>query len=480
MCEQARLSRDARFDGLFFTAVKTTGIYCRPVCPAPPPKAGNVCYYATAAAATQAGYRPCLRCRPELAPAAWRYCSANQLVQQGLQLIEAGLLDNGRMADLAARLGVGERQLRRLFQQELGVAPLQVALNRRLLFAKQLLHDSHLPITDIALAAGFGSVRRFNDAWQKSFGLNPTQLRRTQEQASSSGQGLTLRLAYRPPYDFSAMLDFLRRRAIAGVEVCTEQQYARVVHDGLGHCGWITVSDIPGRCELRVALHRLMPRQIFRVLRGVRQLFDIDADSEQIEAHLQTDPALVSRLQATPGIRVPGCIDGFEIAVRAVVGQQVSLAAARTLIGRIIQRCGGDLPQALEPGLERRFPTPVELAQADLSDCGLTTARQHSLRTLAQAVVDEQVSLEPTQRLEHFLQAWQQLPGIGPWTAHYLAMRVLHHPDAFPAGDLILRRALVDKQGAPVEHSEAALRRYSERWRPWRAYAALLLWHHSN
>jgi AraC family transcriptional regulator of adaptative response / DNA-3-methyladenine glycosylase II len=486
VCEQARLSRDARFDGLFFTAVRSTGIYCRPVCPAPTPRRENITYYASAAAAETAGYRPCLRCRPELAPHSDVLRRGDTLVARALQLIEAGELEEHSLAQLAQRLALSDRQLRRLFVERLGAAPLSVHTTRRLLFAKQLLSETTLPVTQIALASGFRSLRRFNDAFQNAYRLAPRALRRKEAmhdvdasaaspRASMEGTApfLTLRLGYRPPYDFDALLGFLRTRALPGLEAIDDTSYARALGTATTP-GWLRVSAW-GRGEhaLRLELHGVAPAAMLGLVARVRRLFDLDADPGAIRDAFAGDALLAPMLARRPGLRLPGAWDGFELAVRAVLGQQVSVAAARTLARRLLQRHGIALASPPAPGLDVLFPVAAQLAEADLDGLGLTGARVATLRAIARALVDGTVDFSPGRTLEDFVARWLALPGIGAWTAHYIALRALSHPDAFPAEDLILRRAAA----APGETLTArALRARAEAWRPWRGYAVMHLW----
>jgi AraC family transcriptional regulator, regulatory protein of adaptative response / DNA-3-methyladenine glycosylase II len=471
ICEQARLSRDARFDGLFFTAVTSTRIYCRPVCPAPSPKSANVRYYANAAAAEAAGFRACLRCRPELAPGNRIWHRGDHLVARALTLIESGALDGGSLEDLATHVGIGARQLRRLFVEHLGAPPLSVHTTRRLLFAKQLLTETALPVTEVALASGFGSLRRFNAAFAQANRMPPRDLRRRPR--SEPGHALVLRLDYRPPYDFEALLAFLRTRALPGVEHVDEHSYARVF--GSAHApGWLRLRAWPdGGHALQLQLHCPQPPQLLGVVTKLRRMFDLDADPQTLGDALRSSPVLKPLLQRRPGLRLPGGWDGFEIAVRAVLGQQVSVAAARTLATRIVHRWGEPLATPVAPGLERLFPTPAVLAEADLREIGVTTARAATIRTVAQALLDGRVDFRAEQPLEEFVARWVALPGIGEWTAHYMAMRALSHPDAFPAADLILRRAAA---GGGAELGTKALTALAEAWRPWRAYAVMHLW----
>ena len=471
ICEQARRSRDARFDGLFFTAVSSTGIYCRPVCPAPAAKRSNVHYYANAAAAEAAGFRPCLRCRPELAPGNEFWQHSDHVVARALKLIADGALAEQSIEQLAARVGVGARQLRRLFVERVGVPPRNVYATHRLLFAKQLLTETALPVTEVALASGFRSLRRFNAAFAQANRIEPRQLRRAPRAARDAP--LVLRLGYRPPYAFDAMLDFLRTRALPGVELVDAHSYARVFGTPAAP-GWLRLSAWPDNAHaLRLQLHCPQPTQLLGVVTRLRRMFDLDANPLLIAQAFAPDPLLGPLCARRPGLRVPGSWDGFEIAVRAVLGQQISVAAARTLATRIVQRHGAPLLTPTLPGLERLFPTPAVLASADLRALGLTTTRAATVRALAQALLDGRVDFRAEQSLEEFVARWIALPGIGAWTAHYIAMRVQGDPDAFPAADLILRREAAT-DGTPL--TERALLARAAAWQPWRAYAVMHLW----
>ena len=481
VCEQARLSRDARFDGLFFTAVRTTGIYCRPVCPAPAPKPGNVVYYPNAAAAESAGFRPCLRCRPELSPGDGSWHRGDDIVARALALIDAGALDDAPLSALAARLHIGERQLRRLFVERLGAPPIGVHGTRRLLFAKQLLTESALPITDVAMAAGFNSLRRFNAVFQNAYRMPPRELRRTP--GGSTRDALVLRLAYRPPYDLTAILGFLRGRALPGIEVVDDVSYARVIGDATAP-GWLRVGAWPSTHgedapdALRLELHGCAPAQLQDTVRRVRRMFDLDADPDAIATHLARDARLAPMLRQRPGLRLPSGWDGFEIAVRAVIGQQVSVAAARTLTARLSQRFGAPLPDALAAlGFAHFFPTPAALVDADFDGLGLIGSRIATIRGIARALLDGRVDFDRSRTLDAFVARWVALPGIGPWTAQYIALRALGHPDAFPAEDLVLQKTL------PTDGSRLTaqqLRTRAEHWRPWRGYAVFHLWREAS
>lgn len=469
VCEQARLTRDARFDGLFFTAVKSTGIFCRPVCPAPAPKPRNITYYASAAAAAAAGYRPCLRCRPEAAPGSPLHRAGSELVTAGLRLIENGLLDSEPVAALAARIGVGERHLRRLFEQELGASPAAVAATRRLLFAKQLLGDTGLPVTAIAAAAGYASLRRFNAAFVDAYGKPPREFRRTRTQRADAA--VELRLPYRAPYDFEGLLAFLARRAMPGVECVEDGCYRRsIVIDG--EPGWIEVTALARDAALRLRVHGVRPARLAGVAARVRRMFDVDADPRAIMAVLRRDPRLRPLARRWPGQRLPGAWDGFELGVRAILGQQVSVAAARTFATRIVERFGTRLDIAAPAGLDCVFPTAQQLADAPFESIGLPRARAASLRALAAGWADGSLDLGASMACDAFVERLCALPGIGAWTAHYMAMRARSEPDAFPAADLVLRKQA--RVGETL--TTAALESLSAAWRPWRAYAVMLLW----
>jgi len=469
ICEQARLSRDARFDGLFFTAVRSTGIYCRPICPAPTAKARNVEYFANAAAAATAGYRPCLRCRPEAAPGTPLTRVRSDLVAAALRMIDAGALDDGTVAALARRIGVGERHLRRLFVAELGAGPLEIAATRRLLFAKKLLTETTLPITRVAHASGYGSLRRFNAAFAAGYQRAPRAVRREQKPARDTA--LTLRLPYREPYDFAAMLAFFARRAIPGIEIVDAQSYTRRFAIGKG-AGTLRVTQMRNEPALALRVQFEDTAQLQAICARVRRMFDLDADIAAINTQLRLDARLRECVRRNPGQHLPGGWEGFEIAVRAVLGQQISVAAARTFAVRLVERFG--VPAALPDGEKvRLFPAARTIADADLTRIGLPRARASTLNAIARAVCDGSVSFRPEQTLQQFVASWVALPGIGDWTAHYIAMRALSHPDAFPAADLVLRKAVTsDGSLAPLKE----LRALAEDWRPWRAYAVMHLW----
>lgn len=472
-CYRAVLSRDARFDGRFFGGVKTTGVYCRPVCPARTPRRENMVFFPSAAAAEAAGFRACLRCRPETAPdmGAWR--GASNTVSRALAMIEAGALDDGDVDRLAERLGVGERQLRRLFRQHLGAAPVSVAQTRRVLLAKQLIHETRLPMAEVALAAGFGSVRRFNETFQRLYGRPPSALRRGAAPEGAPGETVRLMLRYRPPYDWDGLLGFLAQRAIPGVETVVGDRYARTIALD-GAAGTVAVRPAGGArlaVEVRFPKLTVLPA----ILARVRRLFDLSADPAAIGAQLSRDRALAPLVAARPGLRTPGAWDGFELAVRAILGQQISVARAVKLAERIAADYGAPLPaQWAGEGLSLVFPTPERLAAEDLSVLPMPRARSRALGSIAAAAAADPALLGPRASLEEAVARLRGLPGIGEWTAQYIAMRALREPDAFPAADVGLMRAFEGPDGR--RPSAAQLLARAEAWRPWRAYAALHLW----
>jgi AraC family transcriptional regulator of adaptative response / DNA-3-methyladenine glycosylase II len=465
----ALAARDRRFDGVFFVAVETTGIYCRPICPARTPRRDRCRFYLRAAEAERDGYRACLRCRPERAPrdplAAAPVDARARLVAHATAAIDAGALHEGSLEHLATRLGVSARHLRRVMEAELGVSPPAWAETRRLAIAKQLLQDTALPITEVALASGYRSLRRFHAAFSARFGRPPRALRgaeapRAAPVASEPTDGFTLRLEYRPPLDWVALLGFLGARAIPGVEAVDGARWTRVVRVGDAR-GTIEVEPAPGGAaalEARFSLS-LAPRALPLVAR-LRALFDLDAHPEVIAAQLALDPRLAPLVAARPGLRVPGAFEPFEVAVRALLGQQVSVRAATTLATRLVARAGGWVPDAATLAT-----WPLE----DIRALGLPAQRARALHALALAVARGDVCLDRGVDPDATQRALLTLPGVGPWTASYVAMRALGWPDALPAGDLVLRQRLELPDARAVEAR-------AEAWRPWRAYGVLHLW----
>jgi AraC family transcriptional regulator, regulatory protein of adaptative response / DNA-3-methyladenine glycosylase II len=468
-CFRAVRSRDRRFDGRFFTAVASTGIYCRPICPVRPPKRENMRFYSSAAAAEGAGYRPCLRCRPERAPGLATVDAASRLAGAAIARIEEHAVSNGKVSDLAGALGVSDRHLRRVTEAEFGVSPIELAQTQRLLLAKRLLSETSLKLTEIAFASGFGSVRRFNALFKSRYGLNPRSIRRY----SGATPGLICQLDFRPPFAWQSMLAYLRNRAIPGVEVVDETHYRRTVALANRH-GWIDVSLAKSGTALEVMISPTLAPVIGGVIVRVKHLFDLSAAPDAVAALLAEDPMLKPLVRRLPGLRVPGAFDGFELAVRAVLGQQVSVKGASTLAGRWARMLGAtiDTPHS---GLDRLAPTADRMrnvATHEIRALGLPDSRARCLQALARAVADRGVVLSTGANVEEQLERLTELPGIGPWTAQYIAMRALHWPDAFPEGDLGLLRA------ANLKHRE--LRARAELWRPWRAYAAHYLWQSSG
>jgi AraC family transcriptional regulator, regulatory protein of adaptative response / DNA-3-methyladenine glycosylase II len=467
VCSRARLSRDARFDGKFFIAVLTSKVYCRSICPAPTAKEKNVRYYPSAAAAAEAGFRPCLRCRPECSPGTPAWLGTPSTVSRALRLIaESGLADGG-VEVLAERLGVGSRHLRRLFLQHLGATPSAVAQTRRLDFAKKLIDETTLPMSDVALASGFGCVRRFNAAIRKVYHRTPTQIRRISRQS-----GLPLeneyffRLRFRPPYNWKGMLRFLAPRATPGVETVDSASYRRTISLNGSH-GWMEVSLDARNDGLAVRVQFGDPRSLFLIIERIRSMFDLNADWAAIAQGLAGDAVLAWRMDANPGLRVPGCWNGFELAIRAILGQQITVKGATALAGRLAKTLGQ--PFSAPGGLTHLFPQPDVLADANLAGVGLTKARSETIRALARAVCEGRLRFDGIVDSQDFLAGMCEIPGIGKWTAQYVAMRALGEPDAFPSGDLGLLRAL-------GLESPRELERRAETWRPWRAYAAMYLW----
>jgi AraC family transcriptional regulator of adaptative response / DNA-3-methyladenine glycosylase II len=478
--DRARASRDPRFDGKFFIAVTSTRIYCRPVCPVPSPKLANIRYYATAASAAEAGYRPCLRCRPEAAPGTPAWLGTSAVVRRALKLIHEGALDASSVDALAARVGIGPRHLHRLFVQHVGASPVVVAQTRRLHFAKRLLDETNLRMTEIALASGFGSLRRFNHAFQATYRRAPRDLRRQRrDEHAADGEEVVLRLAYRPPYDWEHVRDFLARRAVPGVERVDARGYARTVvtadapgggrHATRGYAT-VCVSPLPGEHALLLRVRGAAPAALFQLSSTARRAFDLAADPARIALALRGDPRLGPLVARHPGLRIPGAWDPFECAVRAVLGQQVSVAAGRTLAARLVARAGREVEGGTD-GLTHVFPTPAALAAANLDGLGLPGARVRALQALAAAAA--RGALDFSAPAEEVVARLVALPGFGAWTAQYVALRGLGEPDAFPAADLVLRRAAAGSE-APL--TAPALSSRAEAWRPWRGYAVLLLW----
>ncbi|MEO7391647.1 MAG: AlkA N-terminal domain-containing protein [Ramlibacter sp.] len=477
-CYLALKARDARFDGRFFIGVTSTGIYCRPVCKVRMPKRENCRFFGHAAQAESAGFRPCLRCRPELAPhsVVWSIQDASYiLAHQAARLLdepEAWGESPPSVEGLAARMGVSDRHVRRIFEAQFGVSPVQYLQTRRLLTAKQLLADTGLPITQIALMSGYSSVRRFNAAFVEHYGLNPTRLRR--EGATQPVQGLAIRLGYRPPYDIQAMLGFFGKRAIQGIEFVDPVRNATgrtfsAESGGKWHRGWLVGEFDEARSQVVLRVSDSLQAVLPVVIHRLRAALDLDADPHAINAVLHES------FPQGDGLRVPGAMSGYELAVRAVLGQQITVAASRTLAQRMVDRFGEPMDTPW-PELTRLFPEPAVLARASgdaLGQLGIVKQRQAAIVAIAQAVSEKRLHLHGGADVQSTLAMLRQLPGIGDWTAQYVAMRALRWPDAFPAGDVALHKALgVQGSPSPARAAEAA----SQNWKPWRSYAVIRAW----
>jgi AraC family transcriptional regulator of adaptative response / DNA-3-methyladenine glycosylase II len=486
-------SRDPRFDGRFFTAVTSTGIYCRPVCSAQTPRRENVRFYRLAAAAEAAGFRACRRCRPDTAPGSAEWNVRSDLTARALRLIAAGVVDSEGVEGLASRLATSPRHLHRQLVAEVGAGPLALARTRRAQTARLLLDQTDLPITDVAFSAGFASIRQFNDTVRASFGATPTELRRRRDRTPlDSTGGMVLRLRHRLPFDADGLLGYFGPRALPGVEEAAGGTFRRVlslprstavVELELGAPDSQARHGARGRAhggvnggEVRLRLRLDDLRDLAEAVQRCRWLLDLDADPAAIGEVLGADSLLAPLVAARPGLRVPGAVSGLELAVRAILGQQVSVAGARTLAGRLVKALGEPLPRA-DGGLTHRFPTAEALAELDPDTpqpgLGLTRGKLAAIRALGQAVAKGDLDLDRGADREETEKALLALPGVGPWTAAYIAMRALGDPDALPAADLGLRRAL-ERHGLPGD--PASIRARAERWRPWRAYAVLHLW----
>jgi AraC family transcriptional regulator, regulatory protein of adaptative response / DNA-3-methyladenine glycosylase II len=479
ICYRALQTRDARFDGHFFTAVLTTKIYCRPICPARIPLRQNCLFLPSVAAAQGAGYRSCLRCRPELAPnLRGQITSGSTVFDRALSLIASGVLDDSGVEALAAQLEVSDRHLRRLFTENLGASPVTVAQTRRILFAKQLINETNLSMTNIAMAAGFASIRRFNDVMQKTYQKPPSTLRKMCLKTSDVLQtpNITLKLPFSPPYDWETLIKFLAGRVMPGIESVTNDAYQRTISID-GFHGIVKVSPVAGENYLVANIQFPQVTALAMIVERLRRVFDLSASVTLISAQLASDPYLTNLVMAKPGLRVPGAWDGFELAVRAILGQQISVAAATTLASRLVATYGeplvaGDTAWAAAD-LKFVFPRPELLIDEDLTKLGITKARSKAITSLAEMMTENPGTLSGFQPLEDAVKQLCKLPGIGEWTAQYIAMRLLQEPDAFPAGDLALLRSM-EKHEKPMTKSR--LTELAENWRPWRAYAAMHLW----
>ncbi len=469
-CYRALRARDARFDGRFFVAVLSTRIYCRPVCTVKPPKFENCRFYPSAAAAEVAGYRPCLRCRPELAPGNASVDATTRVAQAAASLIEDRALDSDRLIGVASSLGITDRHLRRVFGAEFGVSPVEFAQTQRLLLAKRLLTDTSLPVTEVAFASGFGSLRRFNALFRERYRLQPGQLRRrANDKEMPVADALSFELSFRPPYDWPAMRTFLGARAVAGVEIFDGLCYRRTVRvasEGKDHLGWVEIGLSPKKPALHVVVSSSLARVLPPLLGRIKALMDLSCNPAEVAS------VLGELAQRRPGMRVPGAFDGFEVAVRAIVGQQVTVVAARTIAGRLAVAIGDPIQTPFET-LTTVFPSAARVAGVTvglIAGLGMPAARARTVIALARAVADGDLILTPHADLDATLERLRRLPGVGEWTAQYIAMRALAWPDAFPHTDLGVMKALKEKSARRVLEA-------GEAWRPWRAYAVMQLWH---
>ena len=469
ICCRALLSRDTRFDGRFFVAVSSTRIYCRPVCTVKPPRLENCRFYPSAAAAEVAGYRPCLRCRPELAPGNASVDATTRMAQAAASLIEDRTLAAEGLVAVASHLGITDRHLRRTFGAEFGVPPVKFSQTQCLLFAKRLLTDTSLPVTEVAFTSGFGSLRRFNALFKQRYRLQPGELRRySQEEVAPVADTLNFELSFRPPYDWSAISAFLGARAMTGVEVFADACYRRTVRvasDGKDHFGWVEIGLLPKKPALRVAVSASLARVLPTVLSRVKALMDLSCNPTEVAE------ALGELAQHRPGPRVPGAFDGFEIAVRAILGQQVTVAAARTVAGRFAAALGDPIDTPFG-ALTTVFPTAVRVADTPpglIARLGMPGVRARTVVALARGVANGDIVLTPHTDIEATLDRLRVLPGVGEWTAQYIAMRALAWPDAFPHTDLGIMKALNEKDARRVLN-------VGEAWRPWRTYAVMQLW----
>jgi len=458
---RAHLARDPRFDGKFFVAVKTTMIYCRPICPARKAKLKNLEFFIHAAQAEEAGYRPCLRCRPETAPGSPAWTGTASTVQRAIRMMDYFALEGLSIKDIAEKLGVGERWLRELFQEQVGASPQAILISKKLDIARNLLDNSTLSITDIAFSSGFQSIRRFNDAFKIRFKKSPNAFRK---ELALEGK-MCFQLSYRPPYAWDSIIHFLSNRAITGVELTEHNSYQRLITYGEAR-GWFQAKLIENnKIEFEVKLSK--NANLLELIARLKNIFDLDADPMAIENDLKKDKRLKPFLSLSQyrGLRVAGCWDGFELAVRAIVGQKISVKAARTILNRIVNSCGEKQTFDTSLKLERFFPTAKNILAADLSNIGLTLSKIETLKSLALAVENKMLILDGTECFEETCQKLLSIKGIGLWTVEYIAMRAFKNPNAFPETDLELQKKISYFKLNP------------KNWIPWRAYGAIILWH---
>ena len=474
-CKQAWQSKDARFDGKFFIGVKTTGIYCRPICPVKSPKFKNIEFFKTAAQASTQGFRPCLRCRPETSPGTPVWSGTCAIVSRALRLISSGGLNNTNLGEFSKRLGITTRHLNRLFITHLGASPNAVAQNQRLHAAKRLLDETNLPMIEVAMAAGYSSLRRFNDHIKQTYGITPTQLRNSKSTKINTDDShqYVFKLHYRPPYNWQHMLDFLSTRATPGVEQVINNEYIRTIGTQ-DKPGLVKVRCDPQKNLLICEIHSTQTQDLLAIIEKIKSIFDLGADPQSIANRLKEDKTLWQLVKENPGLRVPGCWDGFEIAVRSITGQQVSVVGATTVMGRMVKKYG--IPYEQNSSLSYLFPTPQALADLDPGSLSMPKARANTIATVARAVADGILCFNPAQDCTQMIKQLIAVKGIGPWTAQYIAMRALAQPDALLEGDLVLEKkaALLYQQDERMNTKELLAR--AELWRPWRAYASMHIW----
>jgi AraC family transcriptional regulator, regulatory protein of adaptative response / DNA-3-methyladenine glycosylase II len=460
---EAILTRDCRFDGKFLVAVKTTGIYCRPICPARPPKLGNVEFFRDAASAEKAGYRPCLRCRPECTPLSAAWFGKKAVVQRALKLIARNEFHRTNEEEFAARLGMSARHLRRLFEQEIGQTPKQISDNNRLNFARKLIVETDIALMTIARTAGFRSLRRFNDAFQKRFHRPPSQLRRARSNRDGNA-GIDLQLSFRPPYDWRTIMRFYQTHPIPGVETAGESFFERIFRVA-NTIGSFRVQAMSGAPHLNVRIVTENPKILFEVVSRVRRMFDLDLDPSLIASRFATVPLLAKLYRRFPGLRLPGGWDGFETAVCSILGQLVSAEQRGQLVGQLVRGYGEEIEHPVSGEKVRLFPRPEILARANLSEVKTTMARKEAIRDFSRRVLSGAISLSEAQDPVAFRKALLETTGLGPWSAEYISLRAIGDTDAFPKTDLILKRALELYPGLDLESIK-----------PWRSYAAIYLW----
>jgi AraC family transcriptional regulator of adaptative response / DNA-3-methyladenine glycosylase II len=459
---QALLARDHRFDGKFFVAVKTTGVYCRPICPARP-KRDNVVFFSDAASAEAAGYRPCLRCRPECAPLSPAWWGKRAVVQRALKLIAANEFGGHREEEFARRFGVSARHLRRLFEAEIGRTPKQIADANRLNFARRLIVETALPIRTVARSAGFASLRRFNDAFKRRFERAPSQLRKARSRSGADG-GIELTLAYRPPYDWQSLIEFYRTHSIPGVERVAENSFERVFRLD-GKIGFLRVQPVAGRPQLKLTVMADDPRLLFQVVHRVRRMFDLDSDPMLVAESFAPVPLFARLIDRFPGLRVPGSWDPFETAVCTILGQVVSADQRASLVAQLVRDYGEAIVHPVTGEKAYLFPGPEVLANADLNAIRTSIARREAVRDFSRRVLRGAISLSEAQDPAQFRKTLIEVDGLGAWSAEYISLRSIGDTDAFPRTDLILKRALALHPDLDIDSVK-----------PWRSYAAMHLW----